>query len=184
MRVFLSVLLLAASSVPAAEPSPQAGRADHAARTMSQQRLEGLRAGHGLGYARAAELNGFPGPKHVLELADALALSERQRSRTRELFDAMQASAVALGRELIAVEHELDRVFAQRTVTPERLEALVAESARLEGRLRAVHLRAHLEQAELLDRSQVSEYMRLRGHAAEPGKHRRAQQRHRHSPDH
>ena len=34
-----------------------------------------LRAGRGMGLALAAELNGYPGPAHVLELADKLDLA-------------------------------------------------------------------------------------------------------------
>ena len=35
--------------------------------------------------ALAAELNGYPGPLHVLELADRLGLSAEQRGKVQQL---------------------------------------------------------------------------------------------------
>ena len=39
-----------------------------------------LKAGRGMGLALAAELNGYPGPSHVLELADKLKLSAEDKA--------------------------------------------------------------------------------------------------------
>ncbi|NBD95159.1 MAG: hypothetical protein GVY11_01620 [Gammaproteobacteria bacterium] len=171
MRTLLIPVLLLAASSAAQSQSPYAGQADRSVKALSAERIAGLEAGRGLGYAMAAELNGYPGPKHVLELADELALSEAQRERTRSLFERMQERAAALGRELVAAETELDRAFAERDISPERLGELVAASARIEGDLRRVHLAAHLDQAGLLDPEQVAEYMRLRGYADAPQAH-------------
>ena len=85
--------------------------------------LADLRAGRGMGYALPAELNGYPGPSHTLENADALRLSPAQRERTKALFEAMKAEAVPLGERLIQQEAELERLFAERAVTPASLEA-------------------------------------------------------------
>lgn len=109
----------------------------------------------------------------MLELADELDLSEAQRARTRALFEAMQAQASALGRELIAAEAALDAAFAERDITPERLAELVAASARVEGDLRRVHLEAHLDQAALLSDEQVDRYNRLRGYDSDSHEHHR-----------
>lgn len=164
MRILLPLLLLLSACPLLFAQSPYAGQQDRAIKSLSSERMAGLEAGSGLGYAKAAELNGYPGPKHVLELADELDLSESQRTRTRELFEAMQARASALGRELIDAEAALDEAFAERDISPERLAKLVAASARLEGDLRRVHLEAHLDQAALLDDEQVARYVRLRGY--------------------
>lgn len=176
MRFRSTLLLLLTIALGVSAQSPYAGQQDRRIKALSAERIAGLEAGRGLGYAKAAELNGYPGPKHVLELADALALTEQQRARTRALFEAMQQRAVTLGRELIAAEAELDRAFAEREISPERLGELVAASARIEGELRQVHLQAHLEQARWLDDEQVAEYVRLRGygdHARAHGGHHR-----------
>ena len=50
-------------------------------KSLSDQQLSDLRAGRGMGMALPAELNGYPGPVHVLELADALGLTPEQREK-------------------------------------------------------------------------------------------------------
>jgi Spy/CpxP family protein refolding chaperone len=174
MRILLTLAMLLACA-PVLAQSPYAGQEARAIKALSAERIAGLEAGQGLGYARAAELNGYPGPKHVLELADELSLTHEQRVRTRELYEAMQRRASALGRQLIAAERALDRAFAERAISPERLGELVSASAQIEGELRAVHLAAHLEQAAVLDEDQVDEYARLRGYdpGASKGHHHR-----------
>jgi Spy/CpxP family protein refolding chaperone len=164
MRILLPSLLLLSTCSLAIAQSPYAGQQHRTIKSLSSERMAGLEAGRGLGYAKAAELNGYPGPKHVLELADELDLSETQRARTRELFEAMQERASALGRELIAAEAALDEAFARGDISSERLAELVAASARIEGDLRRAHLEAHLDQAALLDDEQVARYVRLRGY--------------------
>ena len=64
--------------------------------------------------ALPAELNGYPGPRHVLELAEQLGLTDQQRADVQRLFDDMTAEVVPLGQKLIAQEAELDRLFAAR----------------------------------------------------------------------
>jgi hypothetical protein len=47
--------------------------------------------------ALAAELNGYPGPRHVLELGEQLGLTEQQRAGVQRLFDDMTAEVLPLG---------------------------------------------------------------------------------------
>ena len=54
-----------------------------------------------MGFALPAELNGYPGPRHVLDLADGLELTEVQAERTQELFECMQREAIATGERYI-----------------------------------------------------------------------------------
>src|SRR6185369_2152037 len=115
--------------------SPYAGMQQRPVKALSDQQLSDLRAGRGMGFALAAELNGYPGPLHVLELADQLALSAAQRGRVRDLTDRMRAEAVPIGDELIARETALDRAFAGRQITPESLAALTAQIAETQGQL-------------------------------------------------
>jgi len=171
MRAFLVLCLLLSWAIDAPAQSPYAGEEQRHIKALSPERIEGLEAGSGLGYARAAELNGYPGPKHVLELADDLDLDADQLRRSEALFESMRDRAGELGRDLIAVEAELEVAFAEETITRERLVELVSRSARIDSQLRLVHLQAHLEQAELLENEQVDEYMRLRGYAEQHGGH-------------
>jgi len=118
--------------------------------------------------AKAAELNGYPGPKHVLDLARQLQLTDGQWRGVQAIFDRMSAAAKPLGGELIAQEQALDQLFAKGDITPDRLAAATAAIAELQGRLRAVHLSAHLETRALLNPDQIARYEQLRGYGALP----------------
>jgi Spy/CpxP family protein refolding chaperone len=135
-------------------------------KSLSDQQLADLRAGRGMGMALAAELNGYPGPVHVLELADALGLSPEHRERVRSLREAMTAEAVPLGERLIAEEAALDREFAVRTVSPTSLEATTSAIGQTQAKLRAAHLRYHLAMMEVLTPEQVRRYGELRGYGS------------------
>jgi hypothetical protein len=144
--------------------SPYAGLEGRATKALSEQQLADLRAGRGMGLALAAELNGYPGPVHVLELGGQLGLTTAQRQRVSELYDAMKAEAVPLGEKLIAEETALDQHFRDRTITPERLAVLTARIGETQGLLRSVHLKYHLVVAELLTTEQSRRYAELRGY--------------------
>lgn len=148
----------------AAAPTPYAGLDKRVIKALSQQQVLDLEAGRGMGLALPAELNGYPGPLHVLEMADSLGLTAVQRSRTQELTDAMRAETVPIGSRIVGEEAALDRLFADKTVT----SASLAEATRLiatsQGDLRAAHLRYHLQMVDLLTPDQISGYNRLRGY--------------------
>jgi uncharacterized membrane protein len=148
----------------AAVPSAYAGQEQRDIKALSPQEVRSLLEGRGMGFAKSAELNGYPGPAHVLELAGELALNDIQRRRTRELFESMEREAMALGRALVDAERELERLFADGTVTPQALQAVLARSGELQAKLRGVHLQAHVEQVQILDRGQVERYSSLRGY--------------------
>lgn len=147
--------------------TPYAGMQQRAIKSLSDQEMADLRAGRGMGLALAAELNGYPGPSHALELADQLGLSPDQRSRTAAALAAMKDETTAIGEEVITGETELDRLFAGRSVTSENLAAAVMEIAMAQGQLRAAHLRYHLQMATILTSEQATTYARLRGY--DPG---------------
>jgi len=159
-----AALSLIASNVPAA--SPYAGEERRDIKALSAQDVDAYLTGKGMGFAKAAELNGYAGPKHVLEMASELALSEEQRARTQALFDSMQAKAVALGRQLVDEERKLDRLFANAAVTPASLEESVKRIGSLQAEVRAAHLEAHLEQAKILTADQRAHYLQLRGYGS------------------
>jgi len=153
---------------------PYSGLEARPIKALSDQQIADLKAGRGMGMALAAELNGYPGPVHVLELAEPLGLTPGQRERMAELFEAMKAEAVALGETLIAAEASLDRQFAAKTVTKAGLVESVQAIAALQAALRAAHLKYHLATVEVLTRDQVARYAELRGYAggaAKPHQH-------------
>ena len=96
-----------------------------------------------------------------------LELSADQRDRVKALFDSMKAEAQPLGSKLIAQETELDRLFASRTVTPDRLKASTAAIALTQGELRGTHLKYHLSTADILSAGQMRKYAELRGYAGD-----------------
>src|SRR5215207_1242204 len=130
--------------------TPYAGMQARPIKALSDQQIADLKAGRGMGLALAAELNGYPGPLHVLEHADALALSPAQRERTKALFETMKAEAMPLGERLIEEETALDRLFATKTAGPSSLDAATRAIGATQGELRAAHLRYHLAMMEVL----------------------------------
>lgn len=178
MRTLLTALsLLLATAGFGEEPSPYAGQQQRTIKSLSDAEIGGLRSGKGMGLAKLAELNHYPGPKHVLELAGQLALSDEQRKDTEALYEAMRTEAITLGEQIIAAERALDTRFANGEISELALEEALLEIGQLRARLRLVHLRAHLSQKALLSNEQVAAYDRLRGYsrhgaAAAHGKHR------------
>jgi hypothetical protein len=147
-------------------PSPYAGFEKRAIAALSEQQVADLRAGRGMGLALSAELNGYPGPIHVLELADRLALTDAQRARMQTLYNAMKTEAVPIGERLIAQEADLDDQFAARTITPAALTTATDAIGATQGALRAAHLKYHLLTAETLTPDQIQTYAVLRGYAS------------------
>jgi Spy/CpxP family protein refolding chaperone len=142
-------------------------------KALSEQQVADLKAGRGMGLALAAELNGYPGPVHVLELAAPLGLTNAQRDHITQLFEAMRAEAVPLGERLIAAEAALDSKFASRSITEASLRENVQEIGLAQAALRAAHLRYHLATVDVLTPEQVAQYAALRGYTGgKAGPHR------------
>ena len=165
--LMVGVALLIAVPVHAAD-MPYAGQQSRPIKALSDDDIAALQNGEGMGMAKAAELNGYPGPKHVLDLARQLQLTDGQWRGVQAIFDRMSAAAKPLGGELIAQEQALDQLFAKGDITPDRLAAATAAIAELQGRLRAVHLSAHLETRALLNADQIARYQQLRGYSDLP----------------
>lgn len=148
----------------ASVPSAYVGQETRAIKALSDDDVAGYLAGRGMGLARPAELNGYPGPRHALNAAAELQLSAPQVAALQQIFAAMQAAAIPLGQLVVEKEAELDHRFAHRHIDEEGLARLTTEIARLQGELRAVHLRAHLATARELSPAQLEAYNRLRGY--------------------
>jgi hypothetical protein len=160
--------LLASVAATAAEPAhPHADQI----RALDPDQVAGLLDGAGLGLARAAELNGYPGPLHVLELAAQLELCDGQLEATRAIRMRVVEAARALGARLVAAEAELEGLFRGGAASSADIDAALDRIAALQARLRGVHLKAHVEQRALLSAGQVERYMRLRGHDDGHGGH-------------
>jgi Spy/CpxP family protein refolding chaperone len=169
-RLTIALLIsLVAAPVGAGVETPYAGQERQSIKALPGDRIQDYLNGRGMGYARAAELNHFPGPRHVLDLAAELHLSDDQAARSGAIFESMQSRAAALGRLLVDRERTLDAQFAAGSIDSGTLDALVREIAAIEARIRYVHLHAHLEQRALLTEHQVHLYDRLRGYANADG---------------
>lgn len=166
LGVFCAVLADAVGADPHPQPSPYANQPSSDVKALTVDEQAALLDGKGIGFAKAAELNGYPGPMHVLELATQLELTPEQLASTRTLFERMRAAARADGAALVEAERELDRLYASRTATTRNVETQLARIESLRTRLRGIHLGAHLEQAALLSRHQVMRYAQLRGYGA------------------
>jgi Spy/CpxP family protein refolding chaperone len=165
MRRLSILILIAFVSAALAQPQqPYAGLEQRSIKALSEQQIADLRAGRGMGLALAAELNGYPGPMHVLEFADSLDLSGQQRAKMQELFAAMKAEAIPLGERLIAQEAELDKAFASKTITAVALAASTEAIGATQAALRQAHLKYHLSTVEVLTPAQIQRYAELRGY--------------------
>jgi hypothetical protein len=167
MHRLLILFLIAFAPAALAQPQqPYAGLEQRSIKALSEQQIADLRAGRGMGLALAAELNGYPGPMHVLELADSLDLSGQQRAKVQELFAAMKAEAIPLGERLIAQEADLDKAFAGKTITAGTLAAATEAIGATNAALRQTHLKYHLSTVEVLTSAQIERYAELRGYKA------------------
>jgi Spy/CpxP family protein refolding chaperone len=162
-------------STAAAPPSPAtasyAGQQTRAIKALSDSETQDLLEGKGMGLAKAAELNGYPGPMHVLELADGMQLTTEQRAATRELLIQHKAKARALGAELVQAESLLDAAFATRQINAETLATLTQQIGALQVAVRNAHLETHLQQTRLLTVRQVAQYQVLRGYGRAASNH-------------
>lgn len=172
MSKILSVtimLALVTSNVFANQATSYAGEEQRAIKALSADETQSYLDGKGAGLAKAAELNHYPGPAHVLELADKLELSAQQKTRTEAIFKTMQADAKRWGKALIDKEQELDRHFASAAITPQELRSLLEQIGKLQAEVRRAHLQAHLQQRAVLSHEQVAKYDSLRGYGSRQG---------------
>ena len=89
----------------------------------------------------------------------------------------------ALGARFVERELELDEAFRSDEISISQIESMTAEIHRLEGRLRAAHLSAHVETTDVLSTDQVRRYDELRGYTAADGSEPRHEPEHHHAPE-
>lgn len=144
--------------------SPHQNETERSIKTLSAQDVSGYLNGRGMGLAKAAELNGYPGPMHVLEAEKDLKLTPDQKARIQATFEVMHNRAVELGKQILNQETALNGLFINEKATPETVQTTVDSLARLQGRLRLAHLDAHLKTKELLSAQQIKQYNQIRGY--------------------
>lgn len=146
------------------QSSPYVSQLDSPVKGLSPQEVEDLLQGNGAGYARTAELNSYPGPRHVLDLSQELALSPEQTTTAEVIFDDMQARAQQLGKTIVDQEQQLSQSFESAAITASNVQAQTQDLGALYGELRAVHLQAHLDVKAVLSEEQIAQYDELRGY--------------------
>lgn len=144
--------------------SPYAGMETAEGTALTPGEITDLRNAEGMRLALPAELNRYPGPRHVLDLAGDLGLSERTTARVEALREEMAAAARAKGEQVIEAERALFELFRSGEATASEVASRTAALARVKGELQAIHLSAHLRTRALLDDAQVRRYDELRGY--------------------
>jgi Spy/CpxP family protein refolding chaperone len=146
--------------------SPYATQLDSPIRGLSTQEVNDLLNGRGAGYARMAELNGYPGPRHILDLDRELKLSSNQILQIESVFERMQANAKEVGQQIIRREKQLSAAFASGKINETEMQTNIEELGKLYSQFRAIHLMAHLQIKPLLKLEQIDRYNKLRGYSS------------------
>jgi hypothetical protein len=177
--VLFSFIFVCVFSPAAADDSVEAARAAaHAAEAaregtgipaLPEEQIAAYLDGRAMWMASVAELNHYPGPRQVLELAAMLELSAEQQQATVNLFDEIRPQAIRLGKQLVEQEQRLNRIFAWGQASEENIERTVTDIGAIQARLRLTHLLAHIRTRELLTKDQVKRYDELQGYG-EPTK--------------
>ncbi len=169
MRYFsrLLILLMFSSLCIASIPPKRVSIEEVDLISMSKAEVEGYLAGKGMGLAKIAELNGYPGPKHVMDLSKELQLSPAQVQRTQALYDSMLLDSKSLGVKLVKLERDLEAMFDNQSVNEEKLRGALNQIAAVKANIRYVHLNAHIQQEKILAPSQAAIYSQLRGYVIE-----------------
>lgn len=170
--VAISSLSLISLAVLASEnhnhKSPYAGQEKRSIKTLSSDDIKQLSEGRGWGLAKAAELNGVPGPAHLLEMKKEIELSDSQVEKIQRLFDGMNKKARKLGNQLIELETDLNNAFATRKINKQKLLEKLSAIEKVRKDLRYVHLVTHLETPLILSPKQIARYNELRGYSGDP----------------
>jgi len=175
-KMTLALALVLGVSMPSlaqhagASHATYAGLQNRPIKSLSENDIKELKRGGGWGLALPAELNGMPGPSHVLELKEKLGLSAVQTRQVQTLFDDMKKAAVPVGEQLIAAEQEIEKAFASGKVEETTLRRLLARAEAARTELRFIHLSQHYKTTAILTGQQIKAYNVLRGYEADPCK--------------
>ena len=162
--IWICVLQLCIYANVCADTSGYSGEQLRQIKSLSLSEIQGYLSGKGMGMAKAAELNHYPGPRQVLDLEQALGLTGDQLRKSQMLYKNMNHAAANLGEQIINEEKLLDKLFAEKDIDSESLRTRVDRIAKLQGELRFIHLNAHLEQKKILTMEQIEKYDEMRGY--------------------
>lgn len=155
-----------------------AGQEQRELKSLSAEEVAQYRAGAGMGYAKAAELNHFPGPMHALELADRLKLTPEQKAKTEALMQEHKAQARAIGAKLVEAEAAIETLFRSGNVEPAALRSAVENAGKLQSDYRLSHLETHRRMRALLTPEQVARYDEARGYGKGSSNHHHGKKHH------
>jgi Spy/CpxP family protein refolding chaperone len=161
----LSMFVLVLVAFASAADQPYARQQARSVKALSDQEIADYLQGHGMGLSKVAELNHYPGPRHVLDQADDLGLTKEQLAKAKAIWEVMDTKARALGEMIVEKENALERMYSKGAATPADTRAVVEDIARLQADLRYTHLAAHLSMRTVLSADQVAKYDELRGYS-------------------
>lgn len=167
MKKYYFIFILTASSflLYAQHHSHYSSEAGNEIKALTSEQVTGYLTGEGMGLAKAAELNHYPGPKHVLNLVNELNLTQAQIDSTKKFVHSVKEEAVHIGKLIIEQEKQLNQLFSDGNADEESVQNLVNEIAKHQGELRFIHLNAHIKQKKILTTEQISLYDKLRGYS-------------------
>ena len=165
-KIGFSTLLLTTLSFSNSDhhKSKYAEEADREIKSLSINDIKELKKGSGWGLAKAAELNGYPGPSHILKMAKEINLTKEQIIAIQKMFDEMKAQSISLGNQLIQLEKKLNNDFQNKTIDQTKLHNHINDISDIRQKLRLTHLSTHLKTPNILTQEQVSLYNNLRGY--------------------
>ena len=146
--------------------SKYSGQEKRAIKSLSSEDIDELKSGGGWGFAKVAELNGLPGPIHLLELKDEIELTDYQTQAIQNLYDEMKTQAIEHGKMFIELEQKLEELFQSSSPNANELEALLVKIENTRKKLRFTHLAAHLKTPRILTSMQIESYNNLRGYSS------------------
>ncbi len=171
MKTVFVALVVTSLMAPYLHATNYQGQEKREIKSLSIQDAESIEEGKGWGMAKPAELNGYPGPRHVLDLAEELKLSADQQIEMEKLFEVMQTQAIAVGERYLEAERQLEQAFRMKDINPDSLRTLIDVSAQARADLRFAHLGTHLKAINHLSRHQIANYNQLRGYGEDSNQH-------------
>lgn len=149
-----------------AKHTQYAGQEKRAIKSLSDEDIAELERGGGWGMAKAAELNGLPGPLHLLELKNEIGLTNDQLDEIQTLYNQMKEQAIEHGKRFIMLEKELEERFQSNPPTDTELNTMLQAIGQVRSQLRFIHLSTHLKTPRILTEQQIQTYNQLRGYSS------------------
>ncbi|MGH6689848.1 MAG: Spy/CpxP family protein refolding chaperone [Gammaproteobacteria bacterium] len=156
LAVTIVVALATAAGAQHSGHGAHAGGGDHhhAVQACITEFEQVVAGGRGAGMAFAADQNGYPGPMHILELRERLALTADQVAKAEALMRAMFDESRPKSARLLDAEARLRRLFAAGGADESAIRTAVADVERARTDVRLVHLLTHVRARDLLTEQQ------------------------------